>query len=217
MSGLASKVKKAVTQPHKIPGFVQRRVAAILNTVEGRRIVWPAAGRAVLETFQLQRPAADEVLVLTEASLVSPGTERAMFARLPNTNVAYPAYPGYSAAGRVLLAGAASGFQPGDRVAAAYPHASVWAVKAGQALPVPEGVSAAEACFLQLGVIALQGVRKAQIQLGERVAVLGPGPIGLIAQQLAAAAGAQSVTMIAASGRRLALARELGAPAVIDL
>jgi 2-desacetyl-2-hydroxyethyl bacteriochlorophyllide A dehydrogenase len=218
MSRLGSKIKKAVTQPHKIPGYVRRKAEQMLHEVAGRRIVWPAAGRAVLERFTAGRPGADEVTVLTHYSLVSPGTERAMFARLQNTSVAYPFWPGYSAAGEVVAVGAnVTGLKVGDRVAAPYPHASFWNVPAAQVIELPEAVSPREACFLQLGVIALQGVRKAQIQLGERVAVLGPGPIGLLAQQMAAACGAYPVTVIASSARRLPLARELGAHAVLDL
>jgi len=218
MSGLRSKVKKAILQPYKLPGYLKRQVEQVLNVVEGSRIVWPAPGRAVLERFQVMRPRGDEILVLTHATLVSPGTERAMFARLPNTSVAYPFYPGYSGAGEVLMVGdRVTRFQVGDRVAGAFPHASLCLLKEEQALHVPESVTFEQACFYQLGVIALQGVRKARISLGDSVAVLGPGLIGLLAAQLAVAAGAYPVTVIASSHRRLALARNLGAHQILDL
>ncbi|NJN99815.1 MAG: hypothetical protein HC875_39780 [Anaerolineales bacterium] len=90
VQNLGSKVKKAIVQPYKIPGYIKRQVEQVLNTVEGSRIVWPAAGRALLETFQTQRPRGDELLVLTHATLVSPGTERAMFAKLPNDQCSLP-------------------------------------------------------------------------------------------------------------------------------
>ena len=51
---------------------------------------------------------------------------------------------------------------------------------------VPEGVSAEQASFMELGIITLQGIRKAMIRPGDRVAVVGMGIIG----QLAAATGA---------------------------
>lgn len=220
MQNLGSKVKKAIVQPYKIPGYIKRQVEQVLNTVEGSRIAWPAAGRALLETFQTQRPRGDELLVLTHATLVSPGTERAMFAKLPNTSVHYPFYPGYSGAGEVLMVGeGVTRFKVGDRVAAGtgFFHASLNTFRENQVLPIPDGVSMDAACFLQLGIIALQGVRKAQIQPGEHVAILGPGLLGQLSLQLAAAAGAYPITVIASSGRRLPLAREHGAHAVLNL
>lgn len=215
-----SKMRKAILQPYKIPGYVRRRVESILNTVEGSRVVWPAPGRALLESFQTQRPRGEELLILTEATLVSAGTERAMFAKQPHTGVEYPYYPGYAGAGRVLMVGdRASRFQAGDRVAGGmgFFHASLNTLNEGQVVAVPDGVTMAEACFAQLGVIALQGVRRARLQPGESVAVLGPGLIGQIAIQLAAVAGAYPITAIASSGRRLPLARDHGAHVALDL
>jgi len=53
---------------------------------------------------------------------------------------------------------------------------------------------------------------------GETVAVLGPGPIGLLAVQVAKAAGARVVALgTAVDGARLELARQLGADATFDV
>jgi 2-desacetyl-2-hydroxyethyl bacteriochlorophyllide A dehydrogenase len=219
-TGLRSKIKKAILQPYKIPGYLKRKVESILNTVEGSRIIWPAPGRALLETFQTYRPRGDEMLVLTQATLVSAGTEKAMFAAQPHTNVQFPYYPGYAGAGQVLMVGdQVTRFQAGDQVAGGmgFFHASLNMLKEEQVVPIPQGTSMAEACFVQLGAIALQGVRKAQIQLGESVAILGPGLIGQIAIQLVVATGAYPVTVVASSSRRLPLAKENGAHATLSL
>lgn len=213
-----SKLVKAVVQPYKIPGYLKRQVDHALNTVSGSCVIWPQAGRALLEPFETRRPVGDEILVLTHATLVSAGTERAMFARLPNTNVPVPYYPGYSGAGQVLQVGdQVTRFQAGDRVAAVLPHASLWVIKEKQASLMPHNVTMEQACFYQLGIIALQGVRKARIQLGESVAVLGPGLIGQIVTQLVVATGAYPVTVVASSSRRLPLAMEHGAHATLSL
>jgi predicted dehydrogenase len=66
-----------------------------------------------------------------------------------------------------------------------------------------------------LGAIALQGVRKAAIEPGERVVVLGAGLIGQLAAQLAAVAGGL-VTLVATSDARLAVARRAGVPATLN-
>jgi 2-desacetyl-2-hydroxyethyl bacteriochlorophyllide A dehydrogenase len=218
MPEIGSKVKKAITQPYKIPGYVKRRVDNILNSVEGTRIIWPQAGRAYLEDFGLRRPLGHEVLVKTHTTLVSAGTERAMFAKLPNTKVEYPYYPGYSGSGEVLMVGEqVTRFRPGDRVAGSFPHWSINLYEEDQLNLIPDGVTMAQASFYHVGVIALQGVRKARIELGERAAIIGPGLIGLIALQLTVAAGAYPVTVIGSSNRRLPLGLTYGAHAAINL
>src|SRR5439155_9348595 len=115
-----------------------------------------------------------------------PGTERAFFLGLPNTRRQFPSYPGYSNIGRVVAAGeAVQGLTPGDRVASAGNHASHVVARAVQCYGVPEGLASEEAVYFNLGSIALQGVRKARIELGEAVAVVGLGLIGNLALQLA--------------------------------
>ena len=49
---------------------------------------------------------------------------------------------------------------------------------------IPDGVSFEEAAFGTLGAIALQGVRRAEPGLGDRVAVLGLGLLGQITVQM---------------------------------
>ena len=58
---------------------------------------------------------------------------------------------------------------------------------------IPDGVSFEEAAFGTLGAIALQGVRRAEIGLGDRVAVLGLGLLGQITVQMLRAAGAVAI------------------------
>ena len=214
-SPLAEKMRKVITQPYKIPGFLKRQYEHHFHGVEGHQIVWPEPGRALLIKTGMYRPGPGQVLVLTHATLVSPGTERAVFNRLPNTTVEYPFFPGYAGAGLILEVGPAVNggprFQPGDRVAADLPHASLMVMDGARVTPVPQDVSLEQACFLRLGIIALQGVRKARIQFGERVAVIGQGLIGQLTTQLVALAGAYPVTAIAASASRLPLALQHGA------
>ena len=98
---------------------------------------------------------------------------------------------GYSGAGIALQVGKnISGIKQGDRVAfAAQGHAEVVAASGNLTVPVPEEVPLQDAAFVTLGGIAMQGVRRAEIQLGEKVAVLGLGLVGQIVAQLVHAAG----------------------------
>jgi predicted dehydrogenase/threonine dehydrogenase-like Zn-dependent dehydrogenase len=102
---------------------------------------------------------------------------------------------GYSCAGVVVGVGeGVSDLQPGDRVACAGAgyanHAAVNVVPRNLVARVPEGVSFDEAAFVTLGAIALQGVRRCEPGLGDRVAVLGLGLLGQITAQMLKAAGA---------------------------
>jgi predicted dehydrogenase len=76
---------------------------------------------------------------------------------------------------------------------------------------IPDGVAFEHACFATLGSIAMNGVRIAQIGLGETVAVIGLGLVGQLTAQLARLQGAR-VIGIDLKADRAELARKLGAP-----
>jgi 2-desacetyl-2-hydroxyethyl bacteriochlorophyllide A dehydrogenase len=172
--------------------------------VRGTVIVWPQAGRVSTIGRDFARPRRGEVLVRVTASAISPGTERAFYLSLPNAAASFPSFPGYSLAGTIVEVGkGVSRLKPGDHVALAAPHGSVAVAKAAEVFPIPEGVAAEDAAFVQLGIIALHAFRNAQVRPGEPVAVLGQGLIGQLVAQMAAAFGADPVISVARSGRRL--------------
>jgi predicted dehydrogenase/threonine dehydrogenase-like Zn-dependent dehydrogenase len=101
---------------------------------------------------------------------------------------------GYSAAGEVVAVGDdITDLATGDLVACAGAgqanHADYVSVKRNLVCRVPPGCPLHLAATTTVGTIALQGVRRAAPQLGERVAVLGLGLIGQITAQLLRAAG----------------------------
>jgi len=171
--------------------------------VRATMITCPQPGRIWTIEQDFARPSPGEVLVQVEVSAVSPGTERAFFKRLPNARPTYPYFPGYSLAGEVAVVGRGSRFRPGDRVALAAPHASVAVVHESLVYPVPPEVSLEEAAFVQLGIIALQAVQKAQLRPGAPMVVLGQGLIGQFLVQLGAAHGAYPISSVARTSRRL--------------
>ncbi len=104
---------------------------------------------------------------------------------------------GYSACGDVLETGAeARKFEVGQCVACAGAgyanHAEVNYVPRLLAVTVPSGVSAEAAAYSTVGAIALQGVRNADVRVGETAVVLGLGLIGQITVQLLKAAGCRA-------------------------
>lgn len=121
---------------------------------------------------------------------------------------------GYCNVGRVLEVGAGvSGFAIGDRVVSNGKHAEVVAVPKNLCARIPEGVDDESAAFAVLGAIALQGVRLAQPTLGETVAVIGLGLIGLMTVQVLRANGCR-VLGVDFDASRLDLARRFGAECV---
>ena len=121
---------------------------------------------------------------------------------------------GYSSAGVVLACGrGVQEFKPGDRVAAAAPHAEVVAIGRNLCAHIPDGVSFEQASYAAVGAIALEGVRLAKVSLGERVLVIGLGLIGQITVALLKAQGCR-VFGVDVDPAKLELARAFGADAV---
>ncbi len=105
---------------------------------------------------------------------------------------------GYSSAGEVVAVGdKVRRFSVGDRVACAGAglanHAEVVSVPENLAVHLPAGTDFRDGCSATVGAIALQGVRRAEIALGERVAVVGLGLIGQITAALVRAAGGKVI------------------------
>jgi L-iditol 2-dehydrogenase len=89
-------------------------------------------------------------------------------------------------------------------------------VHAAFAHPVPDEISADEAALLEPLSVGVWACRKGGVTAGSRVLVTGAGPIGLVSVQTALAFGATEVVVSDVNPVRLALARELGATAVVD-
>jgi (R,R)-butanediol dehydrogenase/meso-butanediol dehydrogenase/diacetyl reductase len=83
-------------------------------------------------------------------------------------------------------------------------------------MPIPDGVSDEEAALAEPCAVTVHAVRLSQIKLGDRVLVMGAGPIGLFCMQTARAAGATSVFVSEPAPARAEAARRLGADAVIN-
>lgn len=80
--------------------------------------------------------------------------------------------------------------------------------------PVPDSLSDTEAALLEPLGVAIHAVDLARIRVGNSVAVLGAGPIGLLILQLARLSGAAPVFAVDKLSWRLKLAESLGAVAV---
>ena len=121
---------------------------------------------------------------------------------------------GYSSAGLIQECGiAATEFSPGDRVACVgqgfASHAEFVSIPVNLACRIPEPVQDDEAAFGMLGIIALHGIRSAQLSFGSRVVVMGLGLLGLLTIQMLRAYGCEVIALDPATDK-VALANTLG-------
>ena len=184
--------------------------------------------RVEVREVELPAPAPEQILVQTEASFVSAGTELAVYTgthqwlkdpNLPDWK--FPFRPGYSAAGRVAAAGSAvQGWRLGDRVSYPGNHASAELLTLGHERSrlwrLPDGLDAEKAAVACVARYGMGAAIRAGITLGRSAAVLGLGVIGQFALRCLLAAGAHPVVGIDAVRMRREAARAAGADHVID-
>lgn len=127
---------------------------------------------------------------------------------------------GYSAAGIVIgLGKGTTKFTAGDKVAAAGAgyanHAEYISVPENLVVKMPLDMDFVKASTVTLGGIAIQGVRRADLKLGEFSVVIGAGILGLLSIQMLKASG---IRVIASDldNRRLELAKRLGAELTVN-
>ena len=81
--------------------------------------------------------------------------------------------------------------------------------------PIADSVSFEEAAMCDTAGVALHGLERAGVVPGSTVAVIGPGPIGMMGMKLAKAMGAGAVIVVGRAPR-LAAAGRLGADSLVD-
>lgn len=184
------------------------------NDRPGKRILVTAEGEVEVERFPIQAPGENEVLIETVSTLISAGTE---LARQEMKESDF--FPGYSNAGKIIALGAhVRDFSIGERVLSLGNHATHVTVPAtpDSIAPIPEGVSFHHASFGVLGSIAMHGIRKAKIELGEFVAISGMGLVGQLALQLASEMGCEALIAMDFYDFRLEIAEALGATHIFN-
>lgn len=134
-------------------------------------------------------------------------------------NLDSPVPLGYSLAGEVVEVGAQiSDLKVGDRVACfgsmVANHAEVNFIPRNLCVRIPDGVDARHAAFCMIAAIALNGVRRAEVEIGSSVLVIGLGLIGQITTQLLKASGCR-VFGLDLDAAKLELAKQSGAEAAM--
>ena len=159
---------------------------------------------------------ADPWLRANVKQLLTSGGLRATIDRVTD-ELYLPRPVGYSGAGVVLETGRfVEGISPGLRVAyAGCSHADVVSASRNLVVPIPDDVDERCACFVTVGAICVQGVRRSGAELGDVIVVLGQGLIGQVTNQILLAAGAD-VIGVDISTTKLEAARAAGVQRVVN-
>jgi predicted dehydrogenase len=214
MKQLLQNMKTGKTTIEEIPvptpraGQALVKVAASLVSAGTERMVVEFAEKSLVGKARSRPDLVRQVADKMKREGIAP-TVRAAFNRLDQ-----PMALGYSSAGTIVALGKGmDGFKIGQRVACAggnyAVHAEYNVIPRSLLTPLPDSVDFESAAFTTLGAIALHGFRLAEPQIGENVAVIGMGLLGLLAGQIAASAGCR-VLGIDTNPQRVSLASSLG-------
>ena len=192
--------------------------------MRSRAIVFPEAGRVAVVEEEVGQPGPGEVLCRARQSLVSLGTEGNCLHGIcdPGTYweeyIRYPFRPGYSMAAEVVAVGAdVTSHRRGDRITSWAPHCECFISAQDQLFPVPNGITDEEATFATLARTTQIGVRRAELELGETVVVVGLGILGQLVTQYLSLSGARRVIVVDPIARRRELALANGATDAIGV
>jgi predicted dehydrogenase len=197
-----------VPVPVPLAGQALVKVSASLVSAGTERMLVEFAEKSLLGKARSRPDQFKQLLDKVKSDGVIPAIQYA-FNRLDQ-----PMPLGYSSAGTIVALGEGmEGFKAGQRVACAgggyAVHAEYNVVPRNLLTLLPDTVDFESGAFTTLGAIALHGFRLAEPQVGERVAVIGMGLLGLLTAQIAASAGCR-VFGIDTNPERTSLAGQFG-------
>ncbi|MBC7288259.1 MAG: zinc-binding dehydrogenase [Armatimonadetes bacterium] len=177
--------------------------------METRGIVFTGPGEVEVALVELSDLGPRDVLIRTEYSLISAGTERWIwrgeFHRVGEPPIPFPLVPGYQRVGVVEEVGQdVEGLLPGMRVAAtisrlkrptafAGSHAQYGVTPADECLPVPVSVSPVSVSGLVLTQVGYNAGSRPRVQGKEVAVVIGDGLVGQWGAQRLSRRGARVI------------------------
>jgi len=157
---------------------------------------------------------AEDILIETNASIISAGTELSIWAGLESW-APLPYTPGYGSVGKVLETGSAvENIKPGDIIFTHGPHQKI-ALAKNYAQKIPEGLDPKIAVLTRMAGVSITAIMASDTKIGDTVAVCGLGLVGNLAAQLFALSGC-NVIGIDVSPARLEGMKKCGIDNVIN-
>lgn len=188
--------------------------------MKSKQIVFTDVHKAELLEVDVRPIENDEVLIETEYTVVSGGTERANIMGTENAGGnLFPKTLGYCGIGRVLEIGpAVKRIAVGDRVLVYHGKHTKYNIRPESDVTkvTHEHIPSVEAAFVIIASMGLGGVRKLELELGESAMVMGIGLLGIFALQFCRLSGAYPVIAADLNPQRRQLALELGADYAFD-
>ena len=198
--------------------------------VKAQALWFTGPRRVEIRQADVPAPGAGEVLVKTIVSAVSAGTELLIYRGQAPTDLvadetlpaltgtlAFPLRYGYAAVGRVVgLGSGVSETLAGTTVFAFQPHATHFTARVGSLLPIPDATPAESAAFLPHIETAVNLLLDGAPRVGEQVAVLGQGTVGLLVTTLLARLPLASLVAVDGFALRRQASLSLGAHACLD-
>jgi threonine dehydrogenase-like Zn-dependent dehydrogenase len=181
---------------------------------------------AVFEEVPIPACPTDGIVVRAKLTAISTGTELRVFRAIPvdkegrylheRIPFVLPAENGYSMLGEVVEAGTdATGVAVGDRVFVPAPHKQYAAVSARLAIKIPAAISDEQAVFLNILEVGHIALRRGSPAIGENVAIIGQGVIGLSVLAYCQAFGFRTV-VVDENPTRLSIAQRIGSDLAVS-
>ena len=171
-----------------------------------KSVYWPKAKVASYHEEEFDSSLNDdEVLIANHYSPISQSSEKEWLASDRSHSVlgtTFPLIPGYSVAGYVFkVGGKVTNVKLGDKVIASPEtglggHANWVITKSRNVFKVANKVNLDDAVFFNLDATGIYSIHRAQLQLGQSIAIIGVGVVGKAALQTAKASGAYPIIAI---------------------
>lgn len=184
-----------------------------------KQIFFTDVHKAELLENEIDKVNENEVLVKTEYTVISGGTERACILGMNNTSQKFPMSLGYCGVGYVEKIGSnVKKASVGNRVLVYHGCHSKYNIRPESDITKVENnsISSHDAAFVIIASMGLGGVRKLEIELGKSAMVMGLGLLGIFSVQFLRLSGANPVIAADLNENRRALALKLGADYALD-
>ena len=189
------------------------------------KLIVPQRCKAVLEKAPVEDPGPRQILVRNHYTLMNMGTEMCVFGAFPEgswyeKHIRYPFWAGWGSTGEVVAVGDRVGeLRVGDRVVTDAHHGTYGIEHVDHPegpQKVPEGLSDEQAGLWSMSRVALLGIRRANINIGESVVIVGQGIVGQLTLRYAHLSGAYRLFAVDPSPMRLELGRRGGATHALE-
>ena len=163
-------------------------------------VIFEKPHAVVVRAETLREPAANEILIKTRYSAISPGSELLVYRgefphqlqvdaeiKALSDPFRYPLKYGYISVGEVVATGAGVNKEwLGRPVFCFHPHESHYAKPLNEIMPIPEGIDMMAALFLPNMETAVNFMMDGRPLIGERTVIFGQGIVGLLTAALLA-------------------------------